>query len=67
MSNSKKILLLVAAVVIIALLVFAGVTDAANGTVACPDCDGTVLDCETCGGACYGPGYRCLRCERSFP
>ncbi len=50
MSKSKKILLLVAAVVIIALLVVAGVTDAANGTVACPDCDGTVLDCETCGG-----------------
>ncbi|MBO5938914.1 MAG: Na+/H+ antiporter NhaC family protein [Clostridia bacterium] len=50
MTKSKKILLLVATVVIIALLVVAGVTDAANGTVACPDCDGTVLDCETCGG-----------------
>ena len=50
MSNSKKILLLAASIVIIALLVFAGVTDAASGTVACPDCDGTVIDCETCGG-----------------
>ena len=50
MTKSKKILLLVAALVIVALLVVAGVTDAANGTVACPDCDGTLADCETCGG-----------------
>ena len=50
MSNSKKILLLAASIVIIALLVFAGITDAASGTVPCPDCDGTVIDCETCGG-----------------
>ncbi|MBE6546899.1 MAG: Na+/H+ antiporter NhaC family protein [Ruminococcaceae bacterium] len=50
MSKAKKITLIIAAVVILALLVVAGVTDAANGTVACPDCDGTVADCETCGG-----------------
>ena len=50
MSNTKKITLIVAAVIILALLVVAGVTGAANGTVSCPDCDGTVVDCETCGG-----------------
>ena len=50
MSKAKKITLIIAAVIILALLVVAGVTGAANGTVACPDCDGTVADCETCGG-----------------
>ena len=50
MTKSKKILLIAAVLVIIALLVVAGITDAANGTVPCPDCDGTVADCETCGG-----------------
>jgi len=50
MTKSKKITLAVAIVVILALLVYAGVTGAANGTVNCPDCDGTILDCETCGG-----------------
>ncbi len=51
MSNSKKITLVIAAVIILALLVVAKVTGGANGTVACPDCptlDGSV--CETCGG-----------------
>ena len=50
MTKSKKITLAVAIVVILALLVYAGVTGAANGTVNCPDCDGMTLDCETCGG-----------------
>ena len=50
MSKAKKITLIVAAVVILALLVVAGVTGGANGTVPCPDCDGTVADCETCAG-----------------
>lgn len=51
MSKSKKITLLVAVVIIVALLVVAAVTDAANGTVDCPDCEGlTTLFCETCGG-----------------
>ena len=51
MTKTKKIILAVAIVIIIAALVYAGVTDAANGTVACPDC-GTAADlaCETCGG-----------------
>ena len=51
MSKSKKITLIIAAAVILALLVMLGVTGAANGTVPCPDCDATtVAECETCGG-----------------
>ena len=52
MTKGKKITLLIAVVLILAALVFAGVTGAANGTVDCPDCDGIVsqLLCETCGG-----------------
>ena len=38
MTKSKKITLLVAIAVILALLITAGVTGAANGTVDCPDC-----------------------------
>ena len=48
MSKSKKITLIVAAVIILALLVFAGVTKAALGTVACPDCDHGKVTCGTC-------------------
>ncbi len=53
MSKSKKITLLVASLIILALLIYAGVTDATNKTVDCPDCDGGIVDaltCETCGG-----------------
>ena len=51
MTTSKKITLLIAVAVILALLVFVGVTDAANGTVDCPDCEGLgTLICETCNG-----------------
>ena len=52
MTKGKKITLLVAAVLILASLVFAAITDAANGTVDCPDCDGPIsqLICETCAG-----------------
>ena len=51
MNKSKIITLLIALAVIVALLVVAGVTDGANGTVDCPDCDGlSTLVCETCGG-----------------
>ena len=49
MSKSKKIILCVAAVVILALMVVAGVTGGANTTIACPDCLASP-DCETCGG-----------------
>ena len=52
MTKGKKITLLVAVVLILASLVFAAITDAANGTVDCPDCDGPIsqLVCETCAG-----------------
>ncbi len=51
MTKSKKITLLVAVVVILALMIVAAVTDAAGGTVDCPDCEGLgTLVCETCGG-----------------
>ncbi len=52
MTKSKKITLVVAAIVILALMVVAGVTNGANGTVDCPDCEGLgALVCETCEGA----------------
>ena len=51
MTKSKKITLLIAIAVILALLITAGVTGAADGTVDCPDCEGlSTLVCETCGG-----------------
>ncbi len=52
MTKSKKITLLIAVVVIIALLVVAFITKGAGATLDCPDCDGLIegLECETCGG-----------------
>ena len=51
MTKSKKITLVVAIIVIIALLVVAYTTGGANAMIACPDCDSTtVAECETCGG-----------------
>ncbi len=55
MSKTQKITLAVAALVIIALLIVAGVTGGAMSEVACIDCHATGLvdeeACETCGGA----------------
>ena len=51
MTKTKKITLLVAILVILALLIAAAVTGGASGTVDCPDCDGLgALLCETCLG-----------------
>ncbi|MBE6666330.1 MAG: Na+/H+ antiporter NhaC family protein [Ruminococcaceae bacterium] len=51
MTKSKKIVLAIAAVIILALLIVAAVTGGAMGTVGCPDCNAeTAADCETCGG-----------------
>ena len=51
MTKSKKIALLIASAIILALLVVAAVTEGAMGTVACPDCNAeTAAECETCGG-----------------
>jgi Na+/H+ antiporter NhaC len=51
MTKSKKIALLIASVIILALLIVAAVTEGAMATVACPDCNAeTAAECETCGG-----------------
>ncbi len=51
MSKSKKITLLIAVVVIVAMLVVAGVTKGADETVECPDCETLgVVACGDCGG-----------------
>ena len=51
MTKNKKIALLLASLVIIALMIVAAVTDGALATVTCPDCTlDTAAECETCGG-----------------
>ena len=51
MTKSKKIILAVFALLVVALLVVAAVTGGSNGKVGCPDCNAeTVAACETCGG-----------------
>ena len=51
MTKSKKITLAIAAVLIIALLVWAKISGGANAMLDCPDCEGlSTLVCETCGG-----------------
>ena len=51
MSKSKKITLLVAVVVIVAMLAVAGVTKGSEATVDCPDCGAIgVVACGDCGG-----------------
>ena len=49
MTKSKKLTLVVAIVVILALLVVAFITKGADKTLDCPDCEGlSTLVCETC-------------------
>lgn len=54
MSKAKKIVLVIAAVVIVGLLVYVAVSGGSMGKVQCMDCHGTGqidgADCETCGG-----------------
>ncbi len=50
MTKKSKIILLVASVIILAALIAVGITGVANGTVDCPECGGSNLLCETCGG-----------------
>ena len=54
MSKAKKIVLVIAALVIVGLLVYAAVSGGALGQVKCMDCEGTGLvdgaECETCAG-----------------
>ncbi len=49
MKKSRKIILAIAAVLILAVMTVLAITGAANGTVECPDCNG-LASCETCGG-----------------
>ena len=64
MTKSKKIILVVAIVMIIGLLVAAKVTGGANGVVSCPDCDGGVVTCGDCEGAgCDGCDAGMVDCE----
>ncbi len=48
MSKTNKIVLAIAALVIVGLLVYAAVSGGYLGEVACPECSGA--ECETCGG-----------------
>ena len=50
MTKNKNLFLAIAAVVIIALLVVAFVTEGHLGTVDCPDCEAGA-ECDTCGGS----------------
>ena len=55
MTKTKRIVLAIAAVLIVGLLVYVGVSDGSLGEVKCMDCHGTGLvdsaECETCAGA----------------
>ena len=55
MTKTKRIVLAIAAVLIVGLLVYAGVSGGSLGEVKCMDCHGTGLvdsvDCETCAGS----------------
>ena len=70
MTKSKKIALLVASVIILALLVVAAVTDGAMATIDCPDCeDGTTgtLTCPACGEEKENPAsMQCPDCNGSI-
>ncbi|MCH5303728.1 MAG: Na+/H+ antiporter NhaC family protein [Ruminococcus sp.] len=54
MSKTKKIVLIIAAVLIVGLLVYVAVSGGSLGKVSCMDCHGTGIvdnaDCETCAG-----------------
>ena len=74
MSKTQKIILAVAALVIVAMLVIAGVTGGAMSEVACIDCHGEGLVdgvvCENCGETCpncEGEKIICKTCGSSSP
>ena len=70
MTKTKKIVLLVAIAVIIALLVVAGVTGSSSNTVNCPKCDAVgTISCDDCGGSglvlVEGVQEDCGTCEKT--
>jgi len=64
MTKTKKITLLAAIAVILALLIVAGVTGGANGTVDCPDCEGNgLVECPRCDAQGLNGDVDCGLCE----
>ena len=74
MTKTKKIVLVIAALVIVGLLVYVGVSGGALGRVQCQDCGGTGLvdgapcencgsECETCEGHGAVDGALCADCD----
>lgn len=67
MKKSKKVILAIACVIIVAVLAIAKVTDGSVATVKCTDCDGTgivhELECPVCGGSAEYAGKNCTACS----
>ena len=67
MKKSKKIILAIACVIIVAVLAIAKVTDGSVATVKCTDCKGTGIvhevECPVCGGSAEYAGKNCTACS----
>lgn len=67
MKKSKKIILAIACVIIVAVLAIAKVTDGSVATVKCTDCNGTGIvhevECPVCGGSAEYAGKNCTACS----
>ena len=63
MTKTKKLVLLVAAIVILATLMVAKFTGGANGTVTCPDCKEGQVECSTCVDLDEDEQKKCKDCE----
>ena len=67
MKKSKKIILAIACVIIVAVLAIAKVTDGSVATVKCTDCNGTgivhEIECPVCGGSAEYAGKNCTACS----
>lgn len=65
--KSKKVILAIACVIIVAVLAIAKVTDGSVATVKCTDCDGTGIvhevECPVCGGSAEYAGKNCAACS----
>ena len=67
MKKSKKVILAIACVIIVAVLAIAKVTDGSVATVKCTDCNGTGIvhevECPVCGGSAEYAGKNCTACS----
>ena len=67
MKKSKKVILAIACVIIVAVLAIAKVTDGSVATVKCTDCKGTGIvhevECPVCGGSAEYAGKNCTACS----